>query len=213
MIPSGSALFLFVTAAIVLLVIPGPAVFYVVGRTLGHGRTAGFLSALGIGVGSLAHAAAAALGISALLASSAAAFHVVKYLGAAYLIFLGVQKLVRRESLLIAGKGLETTPRRIFAQGIIVNVLNPKTSLFFLAFLPQFVSPGRGSVTSQILFLGLLFAVMGLCSDSMWTLLAGGISNWLKRRPQLFDTQRYVSGGMLITLGLATAFSETGRSK
>ncbi len=136
MIPSHSSLLLFISAALVLLIIPGPAVFYILGRSIGQGRGAGFVSALGISVGSLVHTAAAAVGLSALLMSSALAFGVVKYLGAAYLIYLGVQKLRRDESMELSDGALRVRLRHIFAQGIVVNVLNPKAALFFFAFLP-----------------------------------------------------------------------------
>src|SRR4029077_9699802 len=135
MFPSHSSLLIFVSAAALLLAIPGPAVFYIVGRSIGHSRNAGLVSALGIGVGTLIHTAAAAVGLSALLVSSATAFSVVKYLGAAYLIYVGIQKLRSDESFNSSPDTPRTTLTRIFTQGIVVNVLNPKTALFFFAFL------------------------------------------------------------------------------
>src|SRR5258708_28545366 len=164
MLPSHSSLLLFVSAAVVLLVIPGPAVLYVTSRSSGQGRSAGFVSALGIGVGTLVHTAAGAVGLSALLMSSAVAFSSVKYLGAAYLIYLGVQKLRREEALELSQEASGTKLRRVFGQAIIVNILNPKTALFFFAFLPQFAAASRGNVALQILFLGTLFAAMGMTS-------------------------------------------------
>jgi threonine/homoserine/homoserine lactone efflux protein len=213
MIPSHSSLLLFVSAALVLLAIPGPAVFYVTSRSIGHGRSAGLVSALGIGVGTLFHVAAAALGLSALLMSSAIAFSVVKYLGAAYLIFLGIQKIVREESIASSEDSARIQLSRIFGQGVVVNVLNPKTALFFFAFLPQFVDVSRGKVAGQILFLGLLFAVMGVLSDSLWALFAGTLARALKRNTRWIRAQRYVSGGMLISLGIATAFAGSTNRK
>jgi threonine/homoserine/homoserine lactone efflux protein len=213
MIPSHSSLLLFVSAALVLLVIPGPAVFYVVGRSIGHGRAAGFVSALGIQVGTLIHVAAAAVGLSALLMSSAAAFAAVKYLGAVYLIYLGVQKIRRDESLELSGDTARIKLSRIFAQGVVVNVLNPKTALFFFAFLPQFVDASRGNVAAQILFLGILFSFMGVTSDSLWALSAGTVAHLLRGNPRWMRTQRYVSGGMLISLGVATAFAGSSTKK
>src|ERR1700722_20540999 len=139
MLPHPSSLFLFVTAALVLLLIPGPAGFYIVGRSVGQGRGAGLVSARGISVGSLVHTAAAAVGLSALLMSSAVAFVTVKYLGAAYLIYLGIQKIRREEPFELSGEAPRVKLGRIFGQGIIVNVLNPKEALFFLPFFPQFV--------------------------------------------------------------------------
>jgi len=211
MIPSHSSLLLFVGAALVLLVIPGPAVFYVTSRSIGHGRAAGLVSALGIQVGTLVHVAAAAVGLSALLMSSAAAFGAVKYLGAAYLIYLGVQKLRRPESLELWGQTDQIKLSRIFAQGVVVNVLNPKTALFFFAFLPQFVDASRGNVPAQILFLGMLFSFLGVTSDSLWAFFAGTVGHLLRRNPRWMRTQRYVSGGMLISLGVATAFAGSSR--
>jgi threonine/homoserine/homoserine lactone efflux protein len=213
MLPSHSSLLLFVSAALVLLAIPGPAVFYVTSRSIGHGRSAGLISALGIGVGTLLHVAAAALGLSALLMSSSIAFSAVKYLGAAYLIYLGIQKIVREESIAPSEQSAQIQLSRIFGQGIVVNVLNPKTALFFFAFLPQFVDVSRGRVAGQILFLGLLFAVMGVLSDSVWALFAGTLAHALKRNTRWMRTQRYLSGGMLISLGLATAFAGSSTKK
>ncbi len=207
MIPDHSSFMFFLTSALVLLAIPGPAVTYVVGRSIGLGRSAGVVSALGIGVGTCVHAVAAAVGLSALLMSSAMAFGLVKYCGAAYLIYLGVQKLRREESLDSPASGTSVKLSRIFGQGIVVNVLNPKTALFFFAFIPQFVNESRGSMPRQILFLGLLFAVMGVVSDSLWGIFAGTIVARLHRDSRGSRTQRYVSGGTLIWLGLATAVS------
>jgi threonine/homoserine/homoserine lactone efflux protein len=213
MIPNHSSLLLFLSAALVLLAIPGPAVLYVTSRSIGQGRAAGFVSALGIGVGTLVHVAAAAVGLSALLMSSAAAFGAVKYLGAAYLIYLGIQKLRTKESFELSQEAPRAKLIRIFGQGIIVNILNPKTALFFFAFLPQFVDASRGAVALQILFLGALFAVMGMTSDSLWALFAGTVAQHLKRNARWLSTQRYVSGGMLISLGVATAFAGSGGKK
>jgi threonine/homoserine/homoserine lactone efflux protein len=213
MVPSHSSLLLFVSAALVLLAIPGPAVFYVTSRSIGHGRSAGLVSALGIGVGTLFHVVAATLGLSALLMSSALAFSAVKYLGAAYLIYLGIQRILREESIVPSEQSVRIQLSRIFGQGIVVNVLNPKTALFFFAFLPQFVDASRGKMTAQVMFLGLLFAVMGVLSDSVWALFAGALAHALKRNTRWTRTQRYVSGGMLISLGVATAFAGSSTKK
>ena len=153
---------LFVGAALVLLLIPGPVVLYIVGRSVEHGRRAGLVSIGGIHAATLVHVAAAALGLSAVLASSALAFGVVKYAGAAYLIWHGLRKIFGR------GEAAEAPPRagnaamrRLFRDGFVVNLLNPKTAIFFLAFLPQFVEPGRGHVAMQVAVLGLLFTALG----------------------------------------------------
>jgi threonine/homoserine/homoserine lactone efflux protein len=213
MVPDPSQLLLFVSAALLLLVIPGPAVFYIVGRSIGHGRSAGLVSALGIGVGSLVHTAAAAVGLSALLMSSAAAFAAVKYLGAAYLIYLGIQKFRREELFELNSEAPRIKLSRIFAQGIVVNVLNPKAALFFLAFLPQFIDPHRGNVAAQILFLGGLFAILGVTTDTFWALTSGTVANLFRRKPRAMRAHRYVSGGMLISLGVATALAGASPKK
>jgi threonine/homoserine/homoserine lactone efflux protein len=208
MLISYSSLLLFVTGAAILLVIPGPAVTYVISRSIGHGRAAGLISVMGIVTGTLCHVVAAALGISALLASSAVAFQFVKYLGAAYLIYLGIKTLRRNDEQLVTGDTGETKLIRIYGQGLLVNLLNPKTALFFLAFLPQFVDPGRGHVTLQILQLGILFALMGWCSDSVYAVIAAGtVAERIRGSLRLRRAQRNVSGGALIALGLASAFS------
>lgn len=206
-----STLTLFFIAAFVLLITPGPAVLYIVARSIDQGRMAGIVSAAGVAVGTLFHVAAAALGISALLVSSALAFNVVKYLGAAYLIYLGVRKLLVPEEIeqleLPENRGLW----RIFYQGSIVNLLNPKTALFFFAFLPQFADPARGSVTLQLLLLGIIFVAMGLCSDGLYALLAGTVGHWLKDNLGFWRAQRYFAGSIYILLGVATAL--TGSDK
>lgn len=210
MLPSHAQLLFFVSAAAILLAIPGPAVLYIVGRSIGQGRNAGFVSALGIGVGTLVHTAAAAVGLSALLVSSATAFSVVKYLGAAYLVFLGVQRLRSKEFLASAGDNsgaVRASLGRVFGQGIVVNILNPKTALFFFAFLPQFVDPSRGHVATQIASLGVLFAVMGTTSDSIWAFFSSRVAGWLRGNPKWMRNECYVSGGILISLGLVTAFA------
>ena len=207
MLISYSSLLLFVTGAAILLVIPGPAVFYIVSRSVGQGRAAGLVSAMGIAAGTLFHLAAATLGLSALLASSALAFQFVKYLGAAYLVYLGIRVLRSDVTLALEAANGDRQLAHIFGHGVLVNLLNPKTALFFLAFLPQFVEPARGHATLQIFQLGVLFALMGWCSDSMWALLAGTVAERIRGSVRLRRTQRNLSGGALIALGLATAFS------
>jgi len=207
MLISHSSLILFVTGAAILLVIPGPAVTYIVSRSIGHGRNAGLVSALGITTGTLFHIVAATLGLSALLASSALAFQSIKYIGAAYLLYLGVKTLLQKQEELVRATRGETKLSRLYGQGFLVCLFNPKTALFFLAFLPQFVDPARGHVTLQILQLGILFALMGWCSDSMYALVAGTVAERIRSSARLRRAQRNVSGGALIALGLASAFS------
>jgi threonine/homoserine/homoserine lactone efflux protein len=199
---------LFFVAALVLLLMPGPAVLYIVARSVDQGRLAGLVSALGVNVGTLFHVAAAALGLSAVLVTSALAFQVVKYLGAAYLIYLGVRKIFFERDQPDTSISHEGQPlSRIFTQGVIVNVLNPKTALFFFAFLPQFVNPERGAVALQFLLLGVMFVGMAICSDSLYALLAGTVGGWLKGKPGFLRRQRYFSGGIYIALGVTTALS------
>ena len=207
MLISHSSLLLFITGAALLLVIPGPAVTYVISRSIGHGRAAGLVSVLGIVVGTLLHVTAGTVGLSALLASSVLAFQFIKYLGAAYLIYLGIRTLRRDDSQLLQAASSERRLLRIFAQGVLVNLLNPKTVLFFLAFLPQFVDPSLGHPSLQIFQLGVLFALMGWISDSVCAVLAGTVAERFRSSFRLSRAQRNVSGGALIALGLASAFS------
>jgi threonine/homoserine/homoserine lactone efflux protein len=210
-IPEASLLGLFVVAAIVLLLTPGPAVLYIVTRSVAQGRRAGMVSALGVHVGTLVHVGAAALGVSALLVSSALAFDVVKYLGALYLVYIGVRKLMGRDQ---PSGGRTLAPRslrRLFGQGVVVNVLNPKTALFFLAFLPQFVDVSKGAVGLQILVLGLIFVALGVVSDGLYAVAAGTAGAWLKRGGRLLRAERYVSGSVFVGLGVTAALAGNGR--
>lgn len=202
---------LFLITALVLLITPGPAVLYIIARSVGQGRVAGVVSALGVGLGTTFHVAAAALGISALLASSALAFSVLKYLGAGYLIYLGLRKLMERDPEAVRKVRAPEKLARIFWQGVVVNVLNPKTALFFLAFLPQFVDVNRGQITLQMIVLGMLFVVMGIFSDGVWALFAGTAGSWLKNRLGFLRAQRFFAGGVLITLGVVVAVSGQSR--
>jgi threonine/homoserine/homoserine lactone efflux protein len=208
--PETSTLALFAVAALTLLVIPGPAVLYIVTRSVDQGRAAGLASVCGVHVGTLLHVAAAALGLSALLVSSATAYHTVRWLGAAYLIWLGVRRLLARDGDVPAAAGPEARRAglgRVFAQGVVVNVLNPKTALFFFAFLPQFVDPSRGSVPFQVLVLGVAFVLLGLLSDGAYAVAASTGAGWLRRRPGVARASRLVSGGVLISLGVTTALA------
>jgi threonine/homoserine/homoserine lactone efflux protein len=206
-IPDPERLAVFVVAALALLVVPGPAVLYIVARSIAQGRRAGLASVLGIHVGTLVHIAAATVGLSALVVSSAVAFTAVKIAGAAYLIGLGLWTLVSRRAEPEVALGGETNLRRAFAQGIVVNVLNPKTALFFLAFLPQFVDPNAPHPALQIAFLGVLFALLGMVTDSLWALAAGTAGGVLRRSRRFVRTQRYVTGTVYVGLGVATALA------
>jgi threonine/homoserine/homoserine lactone efflux protein len=190
-----------------LLLVPGPAVLYVVARSIHEGRRAGIASVLGIHVGTLVHIAAATLGLSAIVVSSAVAFTVVKVAGAVYLVGLGLWTLLSRRAETEVALGGRRNLRRAFAQGIVVNVLNPKTALFFLAFLPQFVDADAAHPAAQIAFLGLLFAALGLVTDSLWALAAGTAGGLVRGSRRFVRAQRYVAGSVYVGLGLATALA------
>jgi threonine/homoserine/homoserine lactone efflux protein len=207
-IPSATSIGVFAVAATLLLLTPGPAVLYVVARSVEQGRIAGLASVFGITTGTLVHVLASTLGLSALLASSAIAFALVKYAGAAYLIYMGVRRILKRTDALASTLKLpKRSLGRLYRDGFIVNLLNPKTALFFLAFLPQFVDPARGAVPVQIAFLGLLFTLMGLTSDGLYALVAGAAGAWVKRQSRYLDWERYVTGGVFIGLGVTAALA------
>ncbi len=207
--PSAEVFAAFAVASLALLVVPGPSVLYIVTRSMDQGRAAGLVSVLGIHTGSIVHVAAAALGLSAILASSALTFGIVKYVGAAYLIWLGIRVIRGRaeERADVIGKGHSLG--RIYAQGVVVNVLNPKTALFFLAFLPQFVDVSKGSVPLQIVLLGMTFVLLGFVSDGTYALVSARVSRRLATRPSSGIVRRWLPGVTLIGLGIVSAI--TGR--
>ena len=199
---------LFIGAALALLLVPGPAVLYIVARSVEQGRLAGFISILGIHVATLVHVAAAALGLSAVLASSPLAFSAIRYAGAAYLIWLGLRKFWSRSQPSEGGIGFDDRRyARLFRDGFLVNLLNPKTALFFLAFLPQFVEVSRGQVATQIAFLGLLYILLGITTDGGYALAASTAGTWLKRSSSYLRVERYVSGAVLVGLGVTAALA------
>ena len=202
-----SRLSLFISVALILVLMPGPNTLYIIARSIQQGRRAGIVSSLGVQVGTLVHIAAAALGLSALLLSSVLAFNVVKYAGAAYLIYLGIKTLLTREKVGPAQVVQRASLSRVFYQGVVVNLLNPKTALFFFAFLPQFVDAARGRVAMQIVLLGTILVVLGTLSDSVYALAAGGVGNWLRGNLRFLRAQRYFAGSVYIGLGAATALS------
>jgi threonine/homoserine/homoserine lactone efflux protein len=207
MLPEPTQYALFIAGSLALLLTPGPAVLYIVTRSVDQGRRAGVISALGIMTGTLFHVLAAALGLSAILLSSALAFDIVKYLGAGYLIYLGIRKILSPEHNPGVSENSRVTLRRAYSQGVIVNVLNPKTALFFFAFLPQFVDVSRGAVPLQMVFLGVTFCLLGLCTDTMYALLSGTAGTWLKRSRTFWRFERYFAGSIYIGLGLLAAVS------
>ncbi len=209
--PSFTAIILFLGAGLGLVIIPGPNIIYIVTRSVDQGRRAGLISALGVETATLVHVTAAAFGLSALLLSSALAFTIVKYVGAAYLIFLGLRTLFSRQpshqEIVVEPKPLS----QIYVQGVVVNLFNPKTALFFFAFLPQFVDPARGALPEQILFFGILLNGLGFCNDILYALLADKVGQWLKGTAQFRQVQRYVTGCIYLALGVITAL--TGSEK
>ena len=204
--PEFSTLLLFAAASAVLVAVPGPAVIYIVTRGVAQGRPAGIVSALGVEAGALVHVAAAVAGLSTLVASSATAFAAVKYAGAGYLLFLGVQKLRARAELSLADAPPESNAR-LFRQGVIVSALNPKVAVFFLAFLPQFVDPERGAVALQIALLGVLFVVVAIVLDCAWALAAGAVGERLRRDIGVRRWLDRLSGMTYVGLGAAAALS------
>ena len=209
--PDWSTLMLFAAAASILVFTPGPNTLYIIARSIQQGRTAGIVSSLGVETGTLIHVAAAAFGISALLVSSALAFNIVKYAGAAYLIYLGIKTLLTREKVAAEEKVEEKSLRRTFSQAVVVNVLNPKSAMFFFAFLPQFIDAERGAATTQILFFGAIVVMLGFTSGSLYSLLAGSIGNVLRGNLKFLRAQRYFAGSVYIGLGAATALTGASR--
>lgn len=208
---ASSQLYLFMGAALALLLIPGPAVLYITARSASQGRLAGLVSVLAIETANFLQAVAAALGLSAILLSSALAFNVVKYLGAAYLIFLGIRKLLTSDNGLEEEDVKQESLSRIYWQGFAVNILNPKTALFFFAFLPQFVDPTKGNVTAQTLLLGAIFVGMAIITDSMYALLTSSLAQKLTGNRKFRKGQRYFAGLVYVGLGITTAL--TGAKK
>jgi threonine/homoserine/homoserine lactone efflux protein len=206
-----SQLYFFMGATLALLLVPGPAVLYITARSANQGRLAGLVSVLAIETANFTQAVAATLGLSAILLSSALAFDVVKYLGAAYLIYLGVRKLLSREESIEGAAIQPESLSRVYWQGLVVNLLNPKTALFFFAFLPQFVNPQRGDVTMQTLFLGALFVGTAIITDSLYALLASSLADKLKGSRHFRAGQRYFAGLVYVGLGITTAL--TGSNK
>ena len=198
---------LFLAAAMLLFIVPGPVVLYVVTRSVTQGTRAGLVSVLGVHVGSLVHIFAAIVGLSAVIAASTTAFTAIKWVGAAYLVYLGVRALMEDDSEFAIASGGRRSLTRVFWQGTIVNILNPKTAVFFLAFVPQFIDAGHGSTTTQLLVLGALFVVAGMLSDGVYAVVGGTLGERLAQRPALRRSQRYLAGVIYIGLGAAAALS------
>lgn len=207
--PALSTIALFLLAGLGLLLIPGPSVLYVVTHSAAQGRRAGFASVLGIEAATCVHIFAAAFGLSAILLTSALAFNVVKYLGAAYLILLGLRTLLSKKK---HQDGPVEPPRslfHLFSRGLLVNLLNPKPAIFFYAFLPQFVDPSRGAIVEQILLLGLLYLLIATCTEGLYALLGSAVGRWLKSSRLVQRWQRSITGWIYILLGVITALTGT----
>jgi threonine/homoserine/homoserine lactone efflux protein len=201
---------LFLAAALLLAITPGPGIFYVLARTLAGGRREGFQSSIGTFFGGLFHVFAAALGVSAILAASAVAFHTIKYAGAAYLVFLGI-KMIRSRNVPVPDSATSegSTPSRgAFRQGILTEAFNPKTALFFLSFIPQFIAPERGHIFLQFATLGILSVSLNTAADLLVVSLATPLERKLKSSPTFRARQRTASGLGMISLGAYLALSD-----
>lgn len=205
--PDSTTLGVFIAASLILLLTPGPAVLYIIARSVDQGRLAGIVSSFGLSVGGMVHVLGAAIGVSAILASSSLAFGGLRFAGAAYLIYLGVKTLRTADMPLAAEDVRRGTLRSAFTQGIWVNMLNPKAALFSMAFLPQFIDVERGSPVFQLLFLTAVFLSLALMTDTFYAVLAGTLGNWLRENVGFRRGLRYFSGMVYIALGLATALT------
>jgi threonine/homoserine/homoserine lactone efflux protein len=204
----GANLAVFVAASLVLILTPGPDMLYVIARGIAQGRSVALIASLGISLGLLVHTTLAAFGLSVLLSQSLPAFMAVKYAGAVYLVYLGVQALLSKAPLLVLKPGLAVRPGVAFRQGLLSNVLNPKAALFVQAFLPQFVVPGQGHPVAQVMLLGLLLIVPGLAFHALVACGAGSIGGWFRRRPGIDNWLRRLTGGIFIGLGVRLALLE-----
>ena len=204
--PAKFALFIGVSWA--LIIAPGPDMFYVIMRGMTHGRKAGMLSAIGVVCGILVHTTAAALGLTLILQTSAFAFLFVKFMGAAYLLYLGFKAWRDQSTFDLQPSASIAKPGALFWQGVLSNVLNPKIAIFFLAFLPQFVDRGSNHVTLQMVILGVTFACFGLCFLLLVGYSSGAIGRWLLYRPRYAQLFQRIAGGILISLGIRLVFTE-----
>jgi len=210
-VPTIATLGAFALASLALLVIPGPAVLYVLNRSVSDGRRIGLAAVAGLQLGSMVHVLAAAVGLSAVIAASALAFNAVKWLGVVYLVWIGVRTM-RLPAVAMRADLTRTSQRRAFTQGVVVNALNVKIALFFLSFLPQFLDPDRGWVGVQALLLGLVFVSIALCTDSLYALAASGLREVLLRGRSLAFVQRWVAGSIYIGLGVVAATTHPSRT-
>lgn len=211
--PSLSAYVVFLATGMAILLVPGPTVLYVVTRSIEMGRGGGLASVAGITTGTIAYVTLAAAGLSSLLLASTAAFDAVRYVGAAYLFLLGLRRLLGRVPDDEEAESAPRTRRRAYAQGVVVNLTNPKTIVFVFAFLPQFVDPHAQHAWLQVLVLGLSFTVLGFLSDSAWALAAGTVADRLRGSRRLANVQRWFGGGVLVGLGILAAVWTPSRAR
>jgi len=199
----------FALAALLLNLTPGNDMLYVAARSTSQGIKAGIISSLGIMAGCMVHILAAVIGLSAIIAQSALAFNIIKYVGAAYLVYLGIRSIIsRKKTFDVKNKMQQQSYTRIFWQGVLTNVLNPKVALFFLAFLPQFINVESKHTALQILFLGTWFNVGGTLVNILVAILFGKIGTWLSHSPRFIQWQERITGAMLIALGIKVALSK-----
>ena len=208
---TGTNLLVFAGASLALIVIPGPDMIYVLTRGISGGRKVALVSAAGVCIGLCVHSMFAAVGLSEILRQSALAFSVVKYVGAAYLVYLGVRTLLSKKDFQLSNESPPPAPlSRYFLQGVASDLLNPKVALFFLAYLPQFVNPNAGSAALQLLTLGLIFALLALVVVGALGLFSGTVGEWFGSRPRVADGLRWITGSVFVCLGLRLALP--GRS-
>lgn len=203
-----TTLLAYLAASLAIILAPGPAQALVLTRSLSEGRQSGILTGIGLNVGTIVHAVAAALGLSAILATSALAFAIVKFLGAGYLLYLGLQALRAKAHAEPDVKTDSATPWQAFNKAVVTGILNPKVAIFFLAFLPQFVDPARGAVFLQFLMLGLILASLDIVYETLLALIAGALSQWLAHRPAFTLWRQRVTGLVLVGLGVRLALTQ-----
>jgi threonine/homoserine/homoserine lactone efflux protein len=207
--PDNSTMIVVAMASLALVVVPGPAVIYILTRSVSQGRSAGLVSAVGVNLGSSVHVLAAVAGLTVLLASSAVAYSTVKWAGVGYLAWIGIRTLMKNDADFARPQLEQTALRKIFIQGVLVNMLNPKVAIFFLAFLPQFVDADASNATLQTLVLGMTLVTIGLITDSLYALAGGSVGDVLRRRPTFARTTRIVSGSIYIALAGVAAVTGT----
>ncbi len=206
--PTLTSILLLFTATVLLCIIPGPDMLYVIARSTTQGRSAGVISCIGIALGGLLQTSAVALGLTGLFLVVPVAYDVIKYVGAAYLVYLGIRAILSREELVRGSSGAKTSLSRTFWQGTFTTLLNPKVAFFYLAFLPQFVDKAQGHISIQLLVLGLVFNGTGLAVDASIAILASLLGTWLQQHAGASKIIRWLTGGVFIGLGVRLAFSQ-----